>query len=203
MNYRMEYFRWSFISTIQIRPTKRAPVVSINNTIRIKHWYNLKDELFSECSCLWSAAHQELNKAFHHPGGIWFSRMNSCRNYDSLFSHWFLAHWVLKYGCYSYLLTLIPCKCSTKSCPCEKISCIGIFFNSSKIILQIWVCIGETVCKINLVIIMLKYVSKSLSVIVTWKSIVFFFVIILEIGYILTCSMPSEIILFFTLTWKC
>ena len=68
VNRRVDDLRWCLPPAIQIAACQGAPIISIDHTIWIQHWYDLEDEVFSEqygFLVIWIS--DELDDAPHHP----------------------------------------------------------------------------------------------------------------------------------------
>ena len=55
---------------IQVLTGKRAPVVSVDDTIWIKHRHDFEHKVLTKGLRLWRIAHKELYDALHHPTGV-------------------------------------------------------------------------------------------------------------------------------------
>lgn len=69
---------------IQVLAHQAAPVVAYNNSVRVLHGDDFKDELVAEEPCGLFIRYKEVYYALHHPGGIGFTWMHPRRYYDSL-----------------------------------------------------------------------------------------------------------------------
>ena len=68
VNGRMEHLRWCFPASIQIAAGQRAPVISVDDTVRVQHGDHLEDEVLSENLGLRDVrACQKVKRTFHHP----------------------------------------------------------------------------------------------------------------------------------------
>ena len=66
---------------------ERAPIVSVDNSVRIKHRDNLENEHFSEFLSLLGVTEEVVEKPLHHEAGDWFSRMHP-GSHDDAFPFW-------------------------------------------------------------------------------------------------------------------
>ena len=70
--------------TVQIAPRERAPVVSVDDAVGVKHWHYLEDKVISEDLGVESGADEVIYDAFHHPTGICLSRMDTRSDHNAL-----------------------------------------------------------------------------------------------------------------------
>lgn len=71
------------VSTIKVLSAQGAPIVAIDDSIHVDHWYYLKDEMLSQRPCLYAIANQELYDALHHPGGVAFAGVHASTQKDT------------------------------------------------------------------------------------------------------------------------
>ena len=111
---RVQNFRWIFPASVKVLTTKRASIVTINDSICIEHWNYFEYKVISQCLGFRCIADQEIYNAFHDPTCIAFARMHSCTDEDSLFSFCFLIIWVLILRCDRQIFASVTCQSSTK-----------------------------------------------------------------------------------------
>jgi len=108
----MQHLTWVLPSSIKIASSKRAPVVAVDDAIRVHHWNNFEDIVVSEVVGSGVVANEEVNDTLHHVGRVRLSRMDSGSNYYTLFLS------VLFYRasvCDRQILTLVASNCSAQS----------------------------------------------------------------------------------------
>lgn len=95
----MKRFIGSFPSSIEILSCQRTPIITIDNSIRVKNGHNFKDKVISKSPSLRRFAYQIVNESLHHPTGIAFTRMDSSTYENSFLGFRFGASWVLIFAC--------------------------------------------------------------------------------------------------------
>jgi hypothetical protein len=63
----VELFVGVFPSAVEILTSQAAPIVSIDDTVRVLHWHNFEHKAVSEHLGFRSLAYQKIYDAFHHP----------------------------------------------------------------------------------------------------------------------------------------
>ena len=76
-------FVWIFPISVQIEARKVASVVSINDTIWIKHWNKNEVKSLTQSLCYIRIAQKMLNYALHYPAAVAFTRMDSSCEKDA------------------------------------------------------------------------------------------------------------------------
>ncbi len=91
---------WPNKLPIQILATQTGPIIANNHPIRINHGHNLKNHTLPQLlSPLRIRAHK-LNKSLHHVRPITLAGMDSAREEDQLFLHWFIEVCLVDVGGY-------------------------------------------------------------------------------------------------------
>lgn len=54
-------------------------IPAVDNSVRVEHRDDFEDVALSEALCQRAGAHQELQRALHHPAGVSLSGVNACR----------------------------------------------------------------------------------------------------------------------------
>lgn len=111
---RVQNFGWIFPAAVKVLTTKRASIVTIDNSICIEHWNYFKYKVISQCLGFGCIADQEIYNAFHDPTCVAFTGMHSCTDKDSLFSFCFLIIWVLILRCDGQIFASVTSQSSTK-----------------------------------------------------------------------------------------
>ena len=65
---------------------KTAPIISNDNTVRVKHGHNFENKSFSEHLCGFLVTYQVLNEPLDNERTIGFSRMDSSTQNNALSS---------------------------------------------------------------------------------------------------------------------
>ena len=85
----MKNLAGSFPSSIKVTTGQRTPIVSINDTIRIKHRNDFEDKILPQIfsfNRIW--VYKKIEGSFHHPRAHRFTWMySSCQNYTLSFWH--------------------------------------------------------------------------------------------------------------------
>ena len=79
----VQHLVWLFPLAVKITPDQRAPIVSINDTIRIEHRDNSNDKMFSKLFTL--LTHKHFNQPIQHMRSLWLARVHSAGNENALF----------------------------------------------------------------------------------------------------------------------
>jgi|TARA_B110001450_G_scaffold179276_1_gene167516 hypothetical protein len=91
----MERFVGSFPSSIEILSCQRAPVIAIDDSVRVQNGHNFKDKVISKSPSLRRFADQIVDEALHHPTGIALSRMHPRTDENAFLGFGLGASWVL------------------------------------------------------------------------------------------------------------
>jgi len=84
------------VSTIKVISRKASPIVTCNDSIRIREGHNFEDNTLSKLDCDRVRACYKFEKALHHEGGVAFARVHSTSKYDDfLFDEWHYSRVVL------------------------------------------------------------------------------------------------------------
>ena len=88
-------FVGGFPSSVEILSCQRAPVVAVDDSVRVQNGHNFKDEVVSERPSLRRFADQIVNEALHHPTGIALPRMHPRTDENAFLGFGLGASWVL------------------------------------------------------------------------------------------------------------
>ena len=95
------------------------------------------------------------------------------------------------------VLALVSCQSSTESVPDEESGGVGILFNSREIFSQVAIGVGEAVGKVDLVCVVLEFISEGKGVVALRVSQVrVFSYSVLIVTYIAASSMPTNALVF-------
>lgn len=57
-------------------------ILAIDDSVWVEHGDDFEDVALSKALCQRAGAHQELQRALHHPAGVSLSGVNTCREED-------------------------------------------------------------------------------------------------------------------------
>jgi hypothetical protein len=69
--------------SIEVDACEIASRAAINNTVWVKHWKQLKDEVVSKDLGIQGWSRDVVDNTLHHPGGPRLSRVNPAANHDA------------------------------------------------------------------------------------------------------------------------
>ena len=64
----MQDLTWVLPPSVEIATCQTASIVTINDTVRVKHWNNLEHKLVSELNSSGIITYQKVNDTLHHEG---------------------------------------------------------------------------------------------------------------------------------------
>ena len=191
---RVKRFVGGFPSSVEILSCQRAPVVAVDDAVRVQNGHNFEDEVVSERPSLWCFADQIVNEALHHPTGIALPRMHPRTDENAFLGFGLGAGWVLILAGDGQVLAFIASQRPGQRPSVKVVLAVSVLFDFGQILLQVRIRIWKTVTKIAHVVIVLKFSCESERVIIPGEAIHFFFVIILKVIDILTRSMPADVL---------
>jgi len=110
---RVQVLRRCLPAPIQVLSSERAPIVSVDDTVRIEHGNDFEDEVFAQGLRLGCVAHQEIDHALHHPAGVRLARVDSGRNKDAFLGLAFLAVRILLFRSNCDVFAAVACQRAT------------------------------------------------------------------------------------------
>jgi hypothetical protein len=121
--------------------------------------------------------------------------MHSCTNEDTLLGQCLGTLWVLVFGSNGEVLAAIASECPRQHSPIVEILARCIFFNSVQIVAQIRIRVREAMRIILKVIVIVEHVRECEGVVVSLEALIVTPVIVLDIVYIFSESVPAQVFL--------
>ncbi len=146
----------SFVSSVQVAPSKRASVVPINDSIWVEHGHHFEDEVFSQSLSLRViGVCEEVEDSLHHPTSYTLPWVHSGTD-DSSFL--FLN---ITFRCNCDIITLVSSQSGAKSSDHTKFRFLGISLYSLEIVLKICKSVWVAIRKVNIIITVFKLIGKG------------------------------------------
>ena len=200
--YRVQDFVRRFPSSIEILAAQRTSIVSVDNAIGIQYRYYLEHEMLPKGPSFRTIANQKLDDALHHPRGIAFTGVYSGADEYTFLGHRFSTFRILIFAGNRQIFASVSRQSSREGAFVEEVLGALDFLNAIEVFLEIGIGVRETVCKKLLVIFVGKSMSECQAVICPEKSVIVTSVLVGNISYLFTNSVPSHTFRFFNFIRK-
>ena len=158
VNRRMEELVRCFPPSVEITARKRTSVVTIDDSIRIEHGYNLEDKLFSEhlCFFIFAICKKEQHSS-HHPGSHHLSGMDPCGD-DNRFLG---LHGIkISFGRDGEYLAVVSRERLTECLPVDDLSTLRILLDVIQVLHHVRVSVRSRKSKVDCIVVMGKFVRE-------------------------------------------
>lgn len=183
--FRVQGLKWVLPSAVKVLADEGTPIISIDDSVGIKHWHNFEHKVVSEDFCLGRVRCQEIYDTLHCPAAVRFTRVHSSRQKYAFFAQCLFAFRIFVLRSNRYKITSVASQGSGQHRAMEEILTVRLLFDLVHVLTQITVCIWETVSKIHTIVIAVKRVGES-------KCIVFF------VGETVAVHLVSNVVLVVT-----
>mmetsp|Transcript_4423 Transcript_4423/g.6484 ORF Transcript_4423/g.6484 Transcript_4423/m.6484 type:complete len:273 (-) Transcript_4423:1520-2338(-) len=158
-NCRVDVLMRSLPPSVQIAACERTPVVTVDHTVWVEHWYNFENELIPQHFCFSVVRiRQEEEHSSHHPRANDFSRVNTSGDDDGFLR---FHDFVLIFLSDGEHLAVVARQRLTEDLPLEYFSALRVLFDFVQVMTEIGIGIRVREGEVDGVIVMLKLVTEA------------------------------------------
>lgn len=151
--FRVQMLAGIFPPSVKILASQTAPVVSVDNTIRILHWNYFEHEAVSKDLRFRGRAYEEVYYTFHHPRRVALAWVDSGRDKNTFLRERFFRLWIFVFTCDCDVLASVAGKRPSQGLPVEEVGGKREFFDLIEIIAKVGVRVRERMSEVHLVIV--------------------------------------------------